>query len=453
MGQLWAKLKIFDTFRNRKDTIMATVNFSVRSSVKGRLCPIYLRLKDGKGVDIRVTTRYKVYPEYWSNETQSVKQRIVHMDIFTLDDKANLTENLVDLRSLVLKEYNQRVAQTKSITREWLHSTINREDNSRESITLNDYIEEFIRKIESGEQLYNHNNRTERYKSGTIRNYKGFKEQFNLFQQDLKKQLDFDDITIDVYDRMIVYFNNKKYSPNTIGRHVKNLKAIMRTARDQGLHSNMEIERKRFKSIKVPVQEIYLTEDELQKMFDLDLSDRRELEIARDVFLVGCYTAQRYSDYSRINSSHIRDLGDGVKVIDLIQKKTGEQVLIPMRAELIQILEKYGYNLPRTFEQKVNSRIKDVGALAGITAIINKEEVRGGLKVLRKVPKNELIKTHTARRSGCTNMYLGHVNHIDIMKISGHKTEREFLAYIKVSKEQTAQRLNTHPYFTKLMVG
>ena len=40
--------------------------------------------------------------------------------------------------------------------------------------------------------------------------------------------------------------------------------------------------------------------------------------------------------------------------------------------------------------------------------------------------KCDLIKTHTARRSGCTNMYLAKIQPIDIMKISGHKTERNF---------------------------
>jgi hypothetical protein len=75
--------------------------------------------------------------------------------------------------------------------------------------------------------------------------------------------------------------------------------------------------------------------------------------------------------------------------------------------------------------------------------------MRGGLKVTTHVPKNELIKTHTARRSGCINMYLGGINVIDIMKISGHKSEREFLSYIKVSKEETASALQSHPYFTR----
>ncbi|NJK84776.1 MAG: hypothetical protein HC906_01135 [Bacteroidales bacterium] len=69
------------------------------------------------------------------------------------------------------------------------------------------------------------------------------------------------------------------------------------------------------------------------------------------------------------------------------------------------------------------------------------------MKVKRIVPKNLLVKTHSARRTGCTLMYLAGVRPIDIMKISGHRTEREFMNYIKVGKEETAANLSKHPYF------
>jgi integrase len=140
-------------------------------------------------------------------------------------------------------------------------------------------------------------------------------------------------------------------------------------------------------------------------------------------------------------------MDNGLKVIDLIQQKTGERVIIPIKPELDEILKKYDYQVPKTFEQKVNERIKDVGELAKITETVIVEENKGGFKVKKDVKKNELIKTHTARRTGCTLMYLAGVPTIDIMKISGHKTEREFLNYIKVGKEETATNLAKHPYF------
>ena len=66
---------------------------------------------------------------------------------------------------------------------------------------------------------------------------------------------------------------------------------------------------------------------------------------------------------------------------------------------------------------------------------------------LSSKPENELwksVSSHTARRSFATNYYLQGFPTIDLMKITGHKTERAFLKYIKVSKLDTARRLNEH---------
>jgi hypothetical protein len=221
----------------------------------------------------------------------------------------------------------------------------------------------------------------------------------------------------------------------------------MKQAQEEGLHNNTEYQRKSFEAMTGKVDNIYLTEVELKRLFDLDLTNNKPLELIRDVFLCGCYTAQRFGDYSRINKTHIRTLENDKKVIDLIQQKTGEKVVIPVRHELEIILKRYDYTLPKTFEQKVNEKIKIIGENAKITEVVSYEENRGGLRIKKSMKKNQLIKTHTARRSGCTNMYLAGIPTIDIMKISGHKTEREFLKYIKVSKEETALNLSNHPFF------
>jgi integrase len=110
--------------------------------------------------------------------------------------------------------------------------------------------------------------------------------------------------------------------------------------------------------------------------------------------------------------------------------------------------------LPRTHEQKINEYMKKIGEKAKIKTVIQYEQNIGGLTVKKKAFKYQLVKTHTARRSGCTLMYLAGVPTIDIMKISGHKTEKEFLKYIRLGKEETAVSLANHPYFkAKLKVG
>jgi len=311
------------------------------------------------------------------------------------------------------------------------------------NINLNQYIDKFIEDITTGNRLFE----GRKYKTSTLKNFKGFKSQFKEFQTSTNRKYDFENITIDFYDKFVKFFNDKNYSPNTIGRHIKNLKTIMRAAREQGLHKNYEIDRKKFRTIKVEVNNIYLNLQELKQLTELDLTDYPNLALARDMFLIGCYTAQRFSDYSRIKKENIRALENGRKVIDLTQRKTGERVIIPIKPELELILEKYDYSTPKIYEQKLNKLIKEVAEQAGIDETITIESTKGGMKYEKRFQKYELISSHTCRRSACSNMYLAGIPSIDIMRISGHRTEKIFLSYINVTKEETAQNLSQHPYF------
>lgn len=438
---------------------MAKIKFYIRSKTEGQPATVYLRFSDTRKTDIWTPTTEKIFPEYWSNKTQSFKQRIFFNEIFTEKDKNSIEARFNNLKESISKEILE--LKGKPITKDWLILVINKFYNKKSTgdESLNQYIKRFIEEITSGQRLY----KGKRYNFSTIKNYAGFETQFNEYQgiyteerlEELKEKkedprplkiLNFEDITIDFYKKFLYYFNNKDYSPNTIGRHIKHIKVIMRQAKIEGLHNNMEFQNESFEAMSEKVDNIYLNETELKKIFDLDLSENKLLEVTRDVFLCGCYTAQRFSDYSRVNKSNIRTI-EGIKVIDLIQQKTGERVVIPIRHELDIILQRYDYTLPKTFEQKINERIKDIGKKAGITELIHYEENRGGLRVKKSVMKCDLIKTHTARRSGCTNMYLAKIQPIDIMKISGHKTEREFLKYIKTGKEDTAIKLGSHSYF------
>jgi len=175
---------------------------------------------------------------------------------------------------------------------------------------------------------------------------------------------------------------------------------------------------------------------------------RRDPLPRRAVARLRCYTAQRFSDYSTINEGNIRILESGQRVIDLKQKKTGNHVVIPVRPELQAILDKYENRLPKAYEQKVNKFIKEVAREAGITEKIEVSYVENGEKKTHLVAKCDLVKTHTARRSGATIMYLAGIPTIAIMKITGHKTEKEFMKYIKITEEQTAMELMNHPYFS-----
>ena len=436
---------------------MATIRFYTRTKIN-KLATVFIRFTDGRQIDFRIPTPYRIYPDYWNEEKQTLKQRILYTEVFTESEAKDIEDKFNQLKDYILREHFKLTAPA---SKEWLRANIDKfyYKGTPGKETLNEYIKRFIKEIKSGERLY----KGKRYEPSTIKNYTGFEVQFQEYQgiyteerlQELKdkkepirplKMVNFEDITIDFYKQFLHFFNCKGYSPNTTGRHIKHLKVIMREAKEEGLHNNSEYQRKAFEAMTSKVENVYLTESELKKLYDLDLSDNKSNGIIRDVFLCGCYTAQRFSDYSRINKSMVKPIAGG-KVIELIQQKTKEKCIIPIRQELDLILKKYDYSLPKTYEQKVNEGIKKIALKAEITEIISYEENRGGLRIKKSVKKCDLIKTHSARRTGCTNMYLAGIDTLSIMKISGHKTEREFLKYIKIGKEENALSLISHPYF------
>ena len=98
-------------------------------------------------------------------------------------------------------------------------------------------------------------------------------------------------------------------------------------------------------------------------------------------------------------------------------------------------------------EQQINYKIKDVCENAGIDEVASTTKTIGGKEVTKKDFKFDLVKTHTARRSFCTNAYLSGMNPVDIMQISGHSSEKTFLNYIKASALQKAVKISSYPFF------
>ncbi len=427
---------------------MPSIKFIIRTTQKTKLAKVYVRLYEGKAYDFNASAGYYVMPDSWSNKTQSFKPRFKFSDEFTEQQARDMENKFEDLRNLILKAVNNN--RDKPIDKSWLEKIIHDFHNptvalEKSKMTLVKYIEKFAAEMESGARL---NVNKLRYSHSTVKNYKGFVVQFAEFSKAKRKKYDFADINMAFYDDFVAYFTKKNYSINTIGRHVKELKIIMRAARDEGLHNNSSIESRKFRVLTAEVENIYLTETELKAIAAVDLKGNKAKEVARDVFLVGCYTAQRYSDYSTINEGNIRKLENGQTVIDLKQQKTGNHVVIPARPEVLTILAKYGNSMPKSYEQKVNKHIKEIAREAKITESIEIEYIENGEKKRKTEEKCDLVKTHTARRSGATNMYLAGIPSISIMKITGHKTEKEFMKYLKISEEETAIELMSHPFFS-----
>lgn len=301
---------------------------------------------------------------------------------------------------------------------------------------ITDYYDNLIKRMRQGTYL---TNKGAVYTPSTIRMHCVCRNQIDAFK-DIWGDLTFDSVSNDFYTSFISYCNAKAYKQNTIGRAIKSLKFVMKVAYKEGVHMNEIFKDEDFKANMVDVDNIYLTLDELDKLYNLDLSNDKVKERARDLFLIGCYTAQRFSDYSRFRPEHIKTTSNGTKVIDIVTKKTKQRVIIPFLFPKLDILlKKYNYISPKTYEQDLNEQIKEVGKKAGIDNHVIITEKKGGEMVETIYRKYDLIKTHTARRSGATNLFkMGYVP-LEIMKITGHTSEATFLKYIKVSKEENAE--------------
>jgi hypothetical protein len=181
-------------------------------------------------------------------------------------------------------------------------------------------------------------------------------------------------------------------------------------------------------------QQIYLTEADLEKLEKVELSGNEEK--LRDLFLLQCHIGQRYGDMLRLDNAIIED-----KTITLVQEKTAKKVVIPLNDDARRILRKYDNKMPHIGAEYANELLKSIGKKAGINdeQLITKQEK--GKTVTVKVPKYELMKTHTARRTFVTASIKRGIQPSIIMKITGHTASKTMERYNKMTASDAAEAM------------
>jgi len=235
-----------------------------------------------------------------------------------------------------------------------------------------------------------------------------------------------------------MYSPPREFSANYAAKVYSVVRQFMLEAKRRKLHHNEDFKEFSIKSEKVT--HLALSVEELEHLYNLNLSKNERLERVRDLFLIGCYTGLRYSDFSRIQPQHIIEV-EGEKMLEITTQKTGERVTIPFNPELGHLLNKYNFNPPKISSQKMNDYLKELCAFAGMTEKILVVTNKAGKREENQVEKYKLITTHVARRSFATNLHLLGVPAINIMKITGHTTERQLMAYIRIDGRLNAQHM------------
>lgn len=296
--------------------------------------------------------------------------------------------------------------------------------NVKNHLTFIEFFKEFIERAD--------NNKSK----STIDDYRYTLNSLIEFSSIFKTNLSWDTFDKKLYDDYMSFqFNYKKNSGNLFGKRIKVLKTVLNNAVEYGYIPNLNY--KKYKVIQIESgDDIYLTNDEIKRIATLEL-DKLDLIKVRDLFLVGCYTGLRYSDIEQLDKENIRN-----NQIRIRCEKTNNYISTIIVPKVLEIFKKYNYCLPKIHSNIVNKKIKEIGKMAGINSIEDKEKFVGLKRIVTKVPKYELISTHTFRRSFITNLYKNGANTFGIMSVSGHKKESTFLRYVKLTKKESLKELS-----------
>lgn len=291
----------------------------------------------------------------------------------------------------------------------------------------------------------------------TIQQYSITPKALHDFEKENKEIVDFENIGIntlidfrdylttvkryEVKDKATKETVNKAYSINMIAKHIDNVRQFLRAANADKIYFDVDIiDSKKFTNAREAAYNVYLNESELLQIENIDLSNNNRLDKARDLFLIGCFTGLRISDYNNIKPHNIKK-----GFIDIYQTKTGQRIVIPIHEAVQSIIDKYdGKTPPKISDQKLNEYIKEVCKMAGIIEQTEKQQTKGGEKVATIKSKWEMVSSHTARRTFATNMTRQGIPIQTIMQITGHKQERTFLKYVKLSANEHAEIMAKH---------
>ncbi|MBT6838078.1 MAG: site-specific integrase [Bacteroidetes bacterium] len=404
------------------------VKFYIRATEKTKIAKIYIRFYNGLQFDLKAKTDYQIEPKFWNSSKNELRRLVDFSDFDKFQKKLN------KLESLVIESYEAETNK-ENINLDWLKNVLDKHfnpDKYHEPKTLFEFVQHFI----------DNSHKRLNQKTGEPVCYKMRREYsvtFDYLKKFAKKykEPDFVDIDLEFYQDFIAFLRKNNLATNTIGKKIQTLKIFLNEAKEQELNPYNKYKSKKFSTLSEKTDNIYLNESELTQFYEYDFSDKPRLERVRDTFIFGCWIGQRYSDWSSVSKDNIK--GD---FLELTQHKTGEKVVIPLHFTTKEILLKYDGKLPKLItNQKFNDYLKEAARIVGIESKHEKKKMSNGRQITKHVPKYELMGSHTARRSFCTNNYLKGIPTITIMSVSGHASESSFLGYIKADKKEHATKM------------
>jgi len=398
------------------------VNFYLKSpKIKTGSSPINLHYYFN-GHLFKFSTGLKVNPKKWNSESQ----RIIRSE--GSDEANNALKRMGnELEAIHLRAISAgRVVNSEYLKSELL-KFLNKDQQTNKGFF--NYLDEYYN-LKQGLLSPNY-----------LKKVNSLKNSLLEFQRNTRYKITFESINLEFYDKFTKYLRGDRKKligekvvtyhgmlNNSIGSNISILKTFLVWAMERGYNTNATFKDKKFKSFKGENDIIHLTQEELERLFEFDLSGDKRLEGVRDSFCFSCYTGLRYSDLSKVNRKNVK--GDLIK---LVTQKSSDKLEIVLNDFALEILERNDYKLTVISNQKTNDYLKELAKMAAINEPIMVTKFRGAERIEIERPKHDFISTHTGRRTFVTISLEKGMRAEVVMKTTGHKDYKSFKKYINIT--------------------
>lgn len=399
---------------------MASIQFFVRS--KKSNTKIALRMYISRDCQPYATTGLTVNGKLWSEKKQKLKGN---------DEYTQFINTTLDkLYTFLIQESSMDYAKGVIISSQWLEEKI--KTYFHRPTTDKTISEELYEFIESNPTV-----KGKRLSKNTLDNYKQTAVKLKQFNDCYPAR-----INLKYHANLLKHLKSEGYAPNTISKYFAILKSFLFKLEDKGVSISEDVKKKDFFiPPEISTDSIYLTEEQIEKIRNLKTKSER-LTKTKDNFILGLRTGLRVSDFLTLHEYNVND-----DFIEVTTQKTDNKVIIPIHKDVRDILVRNNGLPDNLSDQKFNAYIKELCQKAGLDQLVYGSKVTTVAGVKRKrfgqYPFYELVSSHICRRSFATNLY-GKLPNLTIMAITGHKTETNFIKYVKLSSKEHAEKLKAY---------
>ena len=414
---------------------MYKVSFSTKKNEKSQKSLISIRAILPSGT-FQASTGITVPTKDWNPKSQCLRKNSSLPDAQLLNDR--LSELRVKLQNICIElQKAGKTVTPDSVKNVWLSKQPKVVPPTKTYTDLASFIAEVIKEKESLN-----------FSTQSLGIYRSTLKHVKLFQAKMGKTPlpDIDEEWMLKFSQYVIR-NSYRYSNSYINKLIATLKIFLRRANKKNIISNIGFVSERVPISKKTRDHIYLTMEEIAQLRSVPLEGR--LDHTRNVFIVGCLTGLRYSDYSRLTEAHIQKIehgGNSREAIVVLTQKTKQRVQIPLSQDLRELLAEIQKFKPIS-SQKFNDGLKEIAQKAGFQKEIIINRFRSGKHEAQVFKQWELFNSHLARRSFCTNAYKAGIPVPSIMLITGHTSVSSFMSYLKIGSEESVLLLAEHPFF------